>query len=568
MSPMHDTNLTIPSMLKNIAERFSNYTAVQMKDENGIYNKLTFKELYSAVCNVSSFIEDKKIQKGDKVALLSENRPEWPVTYFGITNIGAIVVPLDPKLEPLEIKNLVEDSETKMIFVSEDLMPKINEIKVHLKNVSGIIKIGKNYLAELSSGLKPKQLGLISAQENKSNIEPDDIASIIYTSGTTGSPKGVMLSHKNIVSNADECCKVFDMLGPGDNFLSVLPLYHTFETTAGMFCALMLGSTITYAESLKSYNLLKNMQETKVTVMCAVPLLYRLLLDGIFRQVEEGGVVKRILFRSLLAVSKLFKLFGINIGRKLFKMIHDKFGGHIRFFASGGAALDPEIIKTFGLMGFAILQGYGLTETSPVAAMCRVDDNVFGTVGKPVPGVEIKISNPNSEGIGEIAIKGPNVMKGYYKKPEATKEVIRDNWFYSGDLGKFDAQGNLSITGRSKDVIVLGSGVNVYPDEVEFALSKSPYISEICVFGGIVAVGARKGTEEVRAVIFPNMDKVGQNKSDKDMRLLIDDELEKLSAHLTEYKRVAKFYISKEELPKTATRKIKRFVVKERYKNG
>ncbi|MCX5749711.1 MAG: AMP-binding protein [Candidatus Saganbacteria bacterium] len=557
--------VTIPRMLKDCADKFGPYVALQMKAENGGYKKITYAELHAAVQDIGFFLLKNRINKGDRIALFCENRPEWPFVYFGITSIGAIVVPLDPKLESGEILNLLENSGALMAFCSDTLLSKLENIKARVPSLKEILNIDKDLEGILSSSYFDAM--------PVDRAEPDDIASIIYTSGTTGNPKGVMLSHKNILSNVVEIAPIFHMIGPGDNFLSVLPNYHAFETTAGMFCPIYLGATITYAESLKSYSLIKNMQETKVTVLCAVPLLYKLFLDGIKRQVEEKGGFARVLFALLFLLSRLSRLFRANIGRFLFGMVHRTFGGNIKFFVSGGAAIDPDIIKEFDLMGFTILQGYGLTETAPILSACTLDNNVFGSVGKALPGIEIKISNPNSRGIGEITAKGPNIMKGYYKNPEATAEILRNDWFYTGDLGRIDDKGNIYITGRSKDVIVLGSGVNVYPDEVEFILSKSPFIQEICVFGGSIRKGAKAGTEEVRAAVVPNIEKIADwvlkrnsHLTDDLISEILGKEIDSYGKLLTEYKRVSKYYVSREELPKTATKKIKRFRVKQTFK--
>lgn len=557
--------MTVPEMLKNSRRKYGALVALQMKDGSGDYRKITYEDFYKRLSSVGTFLMKNGVTKGSKVAILSENRPEWPITYFGTANIGATTVPLDPKLEPEEVFNLLENSDSTILFCSSEQMEKIEPIKRRLPKLSRIVDMDKELDAVYASGPSGELEKAVSA------VVPDDIAAIIYTSGTTGKPKGVMLSQKNILSNVEEVDPIFWMIGPGDNFLSVLPNYHTFESMA-MYVALYKGSTTTYAESLKSYGLLDNMARSKTSVMCAVPLLYRLFYDGIERQIQEKGTAAKLLFGFLFSVSKLFKLFGINAGKKLFGMVHKKFGGNIRFFISGGAALDPAIIKKFDLMGFTILQGYGLTETSPILSACTLENNIFGSVGQPLPGIEIKINEPNSEGIGEIIAIGPNVMKGYYKNKEATDEVIRGGWFHTGDLGKLDKQGNLYITGRCKDVIVLGSGINVYPDEVEFVLSKSPFISEICVFGGVLKKGALSGMEEVRAAILPDMEyfeawakKHKEALSDQAVHNTIGAELERLSEGLATYKRVMKYYIVKDPLPKTPTRKIKRFSVRKQH---
>lgn len=562
---------TVPGMTKMAEERFSPHPALKIRQEDGSYKTFTYKEFIGAFARVSAFLVKHGIRKNDKIALISENRPEWPIVYFGIANIGAVTVPLDPKLEPKEIKNLVINSDSVMLFSSASLMEKVDAVRKDLDKIKEIVDID-GALQEVISVAADKD-ALETARHMANEVGPQDLLSIIYTSGTTGNPKGVMLTHKNILSDVTMIAPIFWMLGPGDGFLSVLPNYHTFETTAGMFCALFLGCSITYAESLKSYNLLRNMQETRTSVLCGVPLLYKLFAEGIDRQIEEKGLPAKILFGILTGLAKFFRLvFRRNFGRLFFGMIHKKFGGNIRFFVCGGAAIDPELIKKFDLMGFTILQGYGLTETSPILSACTLNNNVIGSVGRALPGIELKINDPSKEGIGEIIAKGPNIMIGYYKNEEATKEVIRDGWFHTGDLGRFDNNGDLFITGRCKDVIVLGSGVNVYPDEVEFTLSKSPFISEICVFGYLIKSGVRSGMEEVHCVVVPNMECFADWAMNNSLKLsdeLINEtlgkEIDLLSLNLTNYKRPAKCYVSSEPLPKTTTRKIKRAVVKKTY---
>lgn len=568
---MNKQIMCVPEMLDMILREFSVHPAVKMRQESGDYRTFTYKGFVGAVEKISAFLVSQGVKKDDKVILVSENRNEWPIVYFGIANIGAVTVPLDPKLEPEEIRNLVMNSDSVMLFSSAALMEKIDAIKSNIPNIRKIVNIDGELQNIISSEAGTEQLekARIMAKE----VGPQDLLSIIYTSGTTGNPKGVMLSHGNILSDVNMIAPIFWMLGPGDGFLSVLPNYHTFETTAGMFCALYKGCCITYAESLKSHNLLRNMQETRTSVMCGVPLLYKLFAEGIDRQIDEKGVPAKILFGVLTGLAKLFRMIlRKNFGRLFFGMVHRKFGGNIKFFVSGGAALDPELIKKFDLMGFTILQGYGLTETAPILCACTLENNVFGSVGKPLPGIEIKINDPSKEGIGEILAKGPNIMLGYYKNPEATKEVIRNGWFHTGDLGRLDAGGNLYITGRCKDVIVLGSGVNVYPDEVEFTLAKSPFIAEVCVFGHLIASGVRSGMEEVHCAVVPNMEyfadwamKNETKISDGLINDIIGKEIDRMSAELTNYKRPARCFVSPDPLPKTTTRKIKRGVVKKTY---
>jgi long-chain acyl-CoA synthetase len=303
------------------------------------------------------------------------------------------------------------------------------------------------------------------------------------------------------------------------------------------------------------------MQETGVTIMFGVPLLYQLFLDGIMREVEEKGKSK--LFNTMFSLSRASqKYLGINIGKKLFGIIHKKFGGKIRFFVSGGAPLNPKLVESFGLMGFTLIQGYGLTESSPVLTACTPKDNVVGSVGRPIPGVEIKIAG--NDIVGEILGFGPNIMLGYYKRKDLTDKVIINGWLWTGDVGYLDETGHLFITGRSKDVIVTGSGVNVYPEELEFSLKKNPLFKEVCIMGEKIKEGLRSGSEEVLGIIVPNYELLAKEgiTSDEAVRERIGAEVRQFNQGVAEFKRLSRFIIRKEELPKTRLLKIKRFVLK------
>lgn len=524
--------ISVKEMLENSSQKYSSNVAFQIR-EGDDYRKITFQQAGEIAAKLQAALASLGVKAKDRVALLSENRPEWAIAYLAITAMGAIVVPLDAMLKKEEVFPLLEDSEPQAIILSCKYLDYILGTKVEGR------KILMENFGELPS--------VISSQSSVINL--DDIASIVYTSGTTGTPKGVMLSHRNIMSNVIAVASLFD-IGPKDNFLSVLPLHHTFETTAGFLGPFYKGCTITYAESLKSYHLLRNMQETKATFMCGVPLLYQLFLEGIMREVEEKKMSS--LFRILFAISKFFKtVIGFNIGRYLFATLHKKFGGKIRFWVSGGAAIDPEIVKDFDLMGFTILQGYGLTESAPILTTNTLKENRIGSVGKPIPGVEIRISG--TEPVGEILAFGPNLMKGYYKRKDLTREVIINGWLHTGDVGYVDEDGYLFITGRSKDVLVTASGVNVYPEELELRLKKLPEIKECCVVGAKVREGLRRGSEEVVAVIVP-AEGYAQNR--------VEEAVQELNKKLADYKRIARVILHHEDLPKTRLLKVKKFAVR------
>ncbi|MFH1683823.1 MAG: AMP-dependent synthetase/ligase [Candidatus Margulisiibacteriota bacterium] len=544
--------ITLKEMLERNAEKYRDLVAYQIRQDSG-YRKYTYQQVFEQAKKLQGALEKFGVVKGDRVILLSENRPEWAISFLAITSMGAVVVPLDALLQKEELASLVTDSGAKAAIISQKFSDYIK----------GTVVEGRGTIMEEFAQLRTPCLpaGTANSQLRTNPITLDDLASIVYTSGTTGIPKGVMLTHRNIMSNVISVASLFD-LGPKDNFLSVLPLHHTFETIAGFLGPFHEGCTVTYAESLKSHNLLRNMQETGVTIMCGVPLLYQLFYDGILREVEEKGLGN--IFSVLFALSRFFRhIIGVNIGRSLFKTVHKKFGGQIRFFVSGGAALDPEVARNFDLMGFIILQGYGLSESSPVLACNTLKKNKIGSVGRAIPGVEIRIAG--TDPVGEILAFGPNIMNGYYKRKELTSRVVVNGWLHTGDVGYLDEEGYLFITGRSKDVIVTGSGVNVYPEEIEFVLNKIPVVKESCVMGAKIKTGVRKGAEEVISLIVPDFEKLGET-SEEFVRKAISEEVRNLNRRMADYKRIARFIIRKEELPKTRLKKIKRFEIKKEIK--
>ena len=525
--------LTLREMLEQNRKKFGGLTAFQIK-RNNLYYQYSFKLVFELASALAGELKLRGVSHGDRVALLSENRPEWSIAYLAITSLGAVAVPLDALLTREEIENLLTDSGSRAMVVSRGLYEKHQ------------LKLPRILMEEMEA--------LPARPVLETKVALEDLAAIVYTSGTTGTPKGVMLTHGNIMSNVLATSHLF-AIGPGDNFLSVLPLHHTFETTAGFLGPFYMGACITYAESLKSYNLVKNMQETGVTIMCGVPLLYNLFFDGILREMEgKGGVISAI-FAFMRFLSR--GLYSQGLRRMLFTMIHKKFGGKIRFFVSGGAAIDPDIIRGFELFGITLLQGYGLTESAPILACCTLENNRVGSVGRPVENVEIKITSE-----GEIIARGPNIMQGYYKRPDLTAEIIKEGWLYTGDVGRRDEDGYLYITGRIKDIIVSGAGVNVYPEEIECFLNKIGGVKESCVLGVKVREGVRRGMEEVWAIVVPDYEFFKKRVELSFIEQHIKEEIMKLNQKLAEYKRIAQVKIRSIELPKTTTRKVRRFQVR------
>jgi long-chain acyl-CoA synthetase len=568
---------TLEKLFKDAVQTHSSHTAYQIKKE-GAYQTYSFSQVGKMVQSLQSELKSLGVAHGTRVGIISENRPEWGMSYFSIVNMGAVVVPLDPQLSANEIVVLGNDSEVKGIYCSSNYLPLVLENASRVPSLEFVICFDCNkdqFEGTANRAVKVLDFKALSSKAASALLTPvkgDDLAALVYTSGTTGVPKGVMLTHHNLASNVASGLKVID-LNPRDNMLSVLPLHHTFECTCGFLAAFSAGTKVTYIESLKSYVLVTAMKETKTTIMLAVPLLYRLFYDSIMREVSDKGKAFQTIFSVLYNISKLFLVVvGVNIGKKLFGSLHKKLGGKIRFWVSGGAAIDPALLRSFEILGITIIQGYGLTESSPILSACSQSDNRIGSVGKALPEIEIRISDPDGKGSGEIIARGPNIMQGYYKRKDFTNEVLKGGWLYTGDVGHIDEDGFLFITGRSKDVIVTGAGVNVYPEEIEVVLNKIPGIKESCVFGKKIKEGHRSGMEQVQAVVLPNQEYFEKYAcehklplSDDFIKETIQKEINTYNSNTADYKRIEKLMITNVEFPKTTTRKIKRFVVKKEW---
>jgi len=562
MSKVDFKNLSIVELLVAINRRYSNLPALRMK-QGDKYNSISYRELGRRTSDTAYSLKKLGVEKGDRVAILSESRPEWAIAFFGIVSCAGITVPMDIKLSDTEIEFILNNSGTKCVFVSKKLLPTILRIRPCLQSLQNIISFDDT--TEEGINLL-KDFKVPEGEIAHRDIQPDDTALIVYTSGTTGVAKGVELTYKNLLFEVMALDKYIHF-SPKDNFLSILPLNHMLELTGGLIAPLYAGACITYCDSLKPEVIVKLMQETKTTTMLCVPLVLKMFHKGIFKKVDGMRPLKKKMFYWMLGFSKFLLNFNIRIGRLLFSELHRQFGGKLKCFVSGGAPLDPHVEEDFHALGFNILQGYGLTETSPVVTVNTFSERKYTSVGIPLKGVEIKIAkNKDDDNEGEILVKGPNVMRGYYKKPKDTEEVFKDGWFYTGDIGYIDDDGFLYITGRVKNMIVLGGGKKVHPEEIEEVMSKSSLIKEICVVGKKATRGLKAGTEEVFAVIVPDEDAFAEEeKQNKEMiRNKITVEINRLSEHLASYKRISDFMLYFDELPKTSTRKVKRKEVMER----
>ena len=399
-------------------------------------------------------------------------------------------------------------------------------------------------------------------------MDLDDLAMIVYTSGTTGDPKGVMLTHRNIVSNIDSMHQTIPF-GEKDRFFSVLPLSHMYELTAGNCLPLCVGASVSYSRSLKPREMLEDIKDTEPTIMLAVPLLLEKILAGLHRKLGSAPLHVKCMLRLIKIAAGTCNIIREGLGSAIFfRSLKERMGfGKLRFFVSGGSALSMSTQVDLEHLGFKVLQGYGLTETAPVLTCTRENAIKPGCAGQPLPNVTVEIVNRNSEGIGEIAVKGPNVMKGYYKNEEETKRVLtEEGYFLTGDVGYFDSAQSLYITGRSKSVIVTKGGLNIFPEEIEEVMLQSPLIQEIMVFGGI---NARTGDEEVHAIVYPNAENVLNHFSRKgvinpapdDVAALLGCAVEECGRRLAAYKRIRNISLRETEFPKTALNKIRRYLL-------
>jgi len=555
--------LTIPEMLARSRQKYGDRVVMRYYDSDR-FRDITYDGFYFMVRQVVAALAKAGIGPNDKVAILSENRPEWGAIYFATLFRQAINVPLDALLKVQEWSYILRNSGAKAIVTSGKFYPEIEPLVDQIETLETVYCM---------DGIK--DTCYILGEKNPPDIEPpkaniDDLAAILYTSGTTGLAKGVMLSHGNITGDIHAVTQYMELY-PEDNFLSILPLHHTFECTCGFLIPLSNGASITYARGLASKLIVEDIKNNQVTILLAVPLVYEKMYASIARKISEKPPVTRVLFKTIYGVSKLLKkAVNVEAGGKLFHGLRDKAGlSSVRLFVSGGAPLSAEVAETFNTMGFRMIQGYGLTESSPVLTFNPLENYKNGSIGMAVPGTKIVINDPDKNGVGELIAKGSMIMKGYYKNEKATAETIKDGWLYTGDLGFVDSEGFYFITGRKKNLIVTPGGKNVYPEEVEIALSASPYILEALVLGR--PIEGSGGGEAIEAIIVPDLDFFGARAEEKGITLseihieqTIKLEVAKQCEHLADYKRVKYITLRAEDFEKTSTRKIKRYLYEHR----
>lgn len=543
----------LKNLIERVSEKYAEDIAFILKEKNGkdiTYRNITYKEFYNDTVALGTALLKQDI-KDKKVAIIGKNSYEWFLTYLSVVNGIGTVVPLDKGLPENEIESLLERCKADCVVFEDSYIDIMNTIKN--KKDSTVKKFicmnkkidGIDYLKELLEEGKE----LVKEDKTYINlpIEEEKTKILVYTSGTTSLAKAVMLSHRNIVENINALNSVVKVW-PGDVSLAFLPLHHTFGCTGQLFF-ISNGVTTAFCDGLR--HIQENLKEYKVSVFVCVPLLLEAMYKKITAQIEKQGKTRTI--KIAKALSNFLLIFGIDIRRKIFKQVIDQLGGNIRLAVSGAAGIDKEVAKGFADFGIKAIQGYGLTETAPVIAAENTKHVRYGSVGFAMPNVDVDIFEPNEQGIGEIIAKGPNVMQGYYENEEATKEVLIDGWFHTGDLGYVDKDGYLYITGRKKNVIVLKNGKNIYPEELELLISDLPYVLENMVFGYpkdddlIVSVKIVYNKE-----MFPNM-------SEEEIYNKVWEDIKQINSELTTYKHIKKLIVTDEPMIKTTTQKVKRF---------
>ena len=526
------------------------------------FTEITYKAFKEDVVALGTSLTKKFNLKDERIIIIGENTYHWYVSYMAAVCGAGIAVPIDKELPINEIENVIKRAKASVVIYSTKKKDNIKKVEDNLPFVKYFIQMNSD------DKLSGRNIGLNTVIEegkklvNKGDnsfldikIDPEEFKVLIFTSGTTSQAKGVMICNRNLAENIN-AVNPYVYLTEKDRFFSVLPLHHCYECSIGFLLPMAVGASIVVCQGLK--HIVDNMKETKPTAMLAVPLLIESLYKKINKSIEKGG--KTGVVNSMIHVTNALKAVGIDIKRKVFSEIYENLGGNLKFIVSAAAPIDPKAGKWLQDIGIIFLQGYGLTETSPIAALTPEYEPKIGSAGKALVCSKLRINNPNEKGEGEILIKSSTLMLGYYENEEATKEVIKDGWFNSGDIGYIDKDGFLFITGRSKNVIVTQNGKNIYPEEIELMLSKIPEIKESMVYGK-----EEEGNKEliITARVIPNYDEIkakyGKDISEENVKNIIWEEIKKVNRSLTSYKAIKSLEIKNDEFEKTTTMKIKRF---------
>jgi len=565
----------------NVYERFAATVArggdrpaveVQRRDRLETY---TYAELDAMAQRCAAWLGDQGLAVGDRCGILAGNDAHWCAAYLGILRIGAVAVPLDTTYNATQVARLLGDSGASMLLTTQKFLPVVHAA---LPRLSGECRVALLHPATEPTSCPVLPLTPARPAESVPRavgpavVGREQPAVILYTSGTTSDPKGVVLTHGNLLGEIECVFQVIDV-DERDGVLGVLPLFHALAQMANLLLPFAVGARVVFLETVNTTELMRALGERQISAFCCVPQFFYLIHQRVFEHVAKASLPRRWLFRGLLsAAGTLRERLGINVGRRLFGRVHRALGPRMRLLVTGGSRFDPRIGRDLYRLGFNILQAYGLTETSGAATVLRPGDRHVGSVGQPLPGVELKIvpakvgdaegAGPAAEGGGEIVIRGPIVMPGYYRRADANMAAFRDGWFHTGDLGYLDNAGRVYVTGRAKEVIVLSSGKNIYPEEIEAHYAQSPYIAELCVMGR--SDPDQPSAERLHAIVVPDFDVLRERKI-VNAREVLRFDIEALSVQLPGHQRILSYDIVSEPLPRTTTRKLKRFEIERIY---
>lgn len=553
----------IKQMLESSAELYPDNTAFWVKKGRGAeYENITYEKTLADVNALGTAFIERGL-KGKRIAVIGENSYEWSISYLAAVCGTGIIVPLDKELNANELMQLVVNAEVSCVLFDSKYEKKFKEMQASGETVIKLLvnmesENSGNEVVSLKELLREGEQSINEGNRNfiDAEIDRETLNILLFTSGTTGVSKGVMLCHKNIVEDLMSAPTVLEIRSD-DIFFSILPVHHTYECTCGFLLALYKGAAIAYCEGLKYIT--KNLAEISPTVFMGVPILFENLYRKIWQNVRKQG--KEGLLRKVIKVNRATKKIGIDLGNVFLKDIRAIFGGRMRLMICGGAAINPETLDGLRDFGIMALQGYGLTECSPIGALNPDKAAKSASIGRALPNFDMKVVEINEEGIGEICLKGGNVMLGYYNMPEATAEVLKDGWFYTGDLGYIDSEGYAFITGRKKNVIITKNGKNVYPEELEYYLSSIPYILESFVYDResedgtdtVIVASIRIDEEEVTEFL-------GEGYTDDMVEELLWNEVDKINQTSPYFKKIKRIVLRKAEFEKNTSKKIKRFV--------
>lgn len=542
-----DIYKNLKELFQASAEKFGDRTLF-MEKVNGTYQSLSFRAFADQVNALGTELLARGYG-GKRLVVTGENCIAWVTAYLAVICGVGVVVPVDKEIPAEELANIASVAEASVVIYSKKSAEKVSAID------EKVTRICFDELPEMIESGK-KRLAAGDRAYLDATIDETALASLIFTSGTTGVSKGVMLSHHNICFNLSEMCQML-YIGPSDTFLSVLPLHHAYECTCGFLCQLYRGSTVAFSEGLRYIT--RNMQEVHPTIINCVPLLVETMYSKVQSGIRKNGLEKKV--AAMIKVTNAIPGYKARMAakKKVFKAVHQNFGGKLRLLISGGAAVDPKVLQGLRDLGIEAVQGYGLTECAPLAALNRDTYHNDSSAGLATPNTLLDIYDVQDDGTGEIRFKGENTMLGYYNQPELTAEVLRDGWFYTGDLGYLDAEGFLHITGRKKNVIVTSNGKNIFPEELETYLCRTPYVAEAVVVGFI---NPKKKDYDVVALLYPDKERMTETYGDKWTADQLDAEMRRAVAEVNgivqSYKRIECYILRDTEFPKNASRKIKR----------